>query len=170
MAFSYGRKFRRLAAEALSADPGEMRERIARILPPRAENAAPVLRVETRADDRAAPAVIVAAFFADQITADEAVTLLGQVGTKESLDRVEEARKAALMRQHDIRFLRGMVEGPRIHGMEPEPELVRSINKTLIEWGEKPVDEPCRNAAREGQALVNINENTSAAGDGDARR
>jgi hypothetical protein len=168
MAFSYGRKFRRIAAQALAADPREMRERMARILPPGEENAVPVLRVETEADDRAAPAVIVAAFFADRITADEAVTLLGQVGTRESLERVEEARKAAVMRQHDIRFFRGMVEGPRMHGMEPDPGLVRSINKQLIAWGEEPFDEPCCGAAGEGAALVNISENTSAPGDGDA--
>jgi hypothetical protein len=168
MAYSYGRKFRRIAAEALSTDPAEMRERMARILPPRGENAAPVLRVETEADDRAAPAVIVAAFFADQITADEAVALLGRVGTKESLDRVEQAQQAELMRQFNIRFYRGLVEGPRIWGMECEPDLLRSINKKLVAWGEEPYPEPCCDATSEGSELVNINENTSAAAQGDA--
>jgi hypothetical protein len=170
MAFAYGRKFRRIAAEALSTDPEEMRERMARILPPREENATPVLRVETEADDRAAPAVIVAAFVADQITADEAVTMLSQVGTKESRERVEEAQHAARRRQFDIRFLRGLVEGPRIWGNECEPELLRSINQDLIAWGEKPYDEPCCDAASEGAALVNISENTSATAEGDASR
>jgi hypothetical protein len=168
MAFSYGRKFRRIAAEALSADPSEMRERMARILPPRGENAAPVLRVATEADDRAAPAVIVAAFFADQLTADEVVALLGQVGTKESLDRVEEARRAAVMRQMNIDFSRALIEGPRMWGIEPKPELLRSVNRKLIAWGEEPYPEPCGDAASEGNELVNISENTSAAADGDA--
>jgi hypothetical protein len=170
MAFSYGKKFRRIAAEALSTDPSEMRERMARILPPRGESAAPVLRVVTEADDRAAPAVIVAAFFADQITADEAVTLLGQVGTKESLERVEQAKTAEIMRQFDIRFSRGLIEGPRMWGIEPTPELLRSINKKLIAWGEEPYPEPCCNAEGEGAALVNISENTSGADEGDASR
>jgi hypothetical protein len=170
MAFSYGRKFRRIAAEALSTDPSEMRERMARILPPRGESAAPILRVATEADDRAAPAVIVAAFFADQVTADEAVNLLRQVGTKESLERVEQARSAEIRRQFNIRFYRGLVEGPRIWGMECEPELLRSINEKLVAWGEEPYPEPCCGAAGEGPALVNISENTSGAAEGDASR
>jgi hypothetical protein len=168
MAFSYGRKFRRIAAEALSTDPAEMRERIARILPTRGENGAPVLRVETEADDRAAPAVIVAAFFADQITANEAVTLLGQVGTKESLERVEQTRKAATLRRFNIDFSRALIEGPRMWGIEPKLELLRSVNRKLIAWGEEPYPEPCGDAASDAGELVNINENTSAAAEGDA--
>ena len=168
MAFSYGRKFRRIAAEALSMDPKEMRERMARILPPRGEGTAPILRVETEADDRAAPAVIVAAFFADQITADEAVALLGQVGTKESRERIEEAESARVMREFDIRFYRGLVEGPRMWGIEPEPEFLRSINEKLVKWGAEPLKEPCCDAASKGSELVNISENTSAAAEGDA--
>jgi hypothetical protein len=170
VAFSYGRKFRRIAAEALSTDPEEIRERTARILPPRGANAAPMLRVETEADDRAAPAVIVAAFVADQITADEAVILLGQVGTKESRERVQAAQDAAWKRQFDIRFLRGLVEGPRIWGNECEPELLRSINKDLVAWGEEPYPEPRCDAASDDGELVNISENTSAASEGDASR
>ena len=169
MAFSYGRKFRRIAAEALSIDPAEMRARTARILPPRGEGAAPVLRVASEADDRAAPAVIVAAFFADQITADEAVTLLGQVGTKESLERIEQAQAAEWRKQFNIRFSRNLIEGPRIWGIEPPPELLRSVNKKLIAWGEEPYPEPCCDAVSEGSALVNINENTSAPTNGDAQ-
>jgi hypothetical protein len=168
VAFSYGRKFRRIAAEALSMDPKDMHERMARILPPRGENAAPVLRVETEADDRAAPAVIVAAFFADQITGNEAVTLRSQVETKESLERVEKAQSDAVMRQMDVRFSRGLIEGPRMWGIEPTPELLRSINKNLVEWGEEPFPEPCCAAASEGAELVNISENTSAPVEGDA--
>jgi len=150
LAFSYGRKFRRIAAEAFSTDPAEMRERMARILPPRGENAAPVLRVESEADDRAAPAVIVAAFFADQITADEAVSLLAQVGTKESLARAEQAETAAVLRQMNIRFSRNLIEGPRIWGIEPPLKLLRSVNRKLIAWGEEPYPEPRCDAASEG--------------------
>src|SRR5262249_51699790 len=141
-----------------------------RILPPRGENAAPVLRVETEADDRAAPAVIVAAFFADQITADEAVNLLGQVGTKKSRERIEEARAAAVDRQFNITFSRNLIEGPRMWGIEPPLKLLRSVNKKLIAWGEEPYPEPCCDAASKGTELVNINENTSAQGESDASR
>jgi hypothetical protein len=169
LAFSYGRKFRRIAAEAFSTDRAEMRERMARILPLRGENAAPVLRLESEADDRAAPAVIVAAFFADQITADEAVILLGQVGTRESLEPIEQAQAAERRRQFNIRFSRGLIEGPRIWGIEPPLKLLRSVNRKLIAWGEEPYPEPCCDAADEGAELVNINENTSAAANGDAQ-
>jgi hypothetical protein len=78
MAFSHGRKFRRIAAAALSADPGEMRALIERILPACGENGAPALRMATEADRRAAPAAIVAAFFADKLTGGAAVDLLRQ--------------------------------------------------------------------------------------------
>jgi hypothetical protein len=85
MAYSHGRKFRRIAAAALTADPGEMRALIERILPPRDEGAAPVLHIATEADHRAAPAAIVAAFFADKLTGGEAADLLRQAEDPPSL-------------------------------------------------------------------------------------
>jgi hypothetical protein len=75
MAFSFGRQFRRIAAEALTADPDEMRALMQRILPA-CDSAPPVLRLKSEADCQRAPAVIVAAFFADAITGDEAADLL----------------------------------------------------------------------------------------------
>jgi hypothetical protein len=76
MAYSFGRQFRRIAAEAITADREEMSKLIARILPPREDGGARVLQVKSRADCERAPAVIVAAFFADAITGDEAADLL----------------------------------------------------------------------------------------------
>jgi hypothetical protein len=168
MAFSYGRKFRRIAAAALTADPAEMRASIERILPPRGENAAPVLRLETEEDHRTAPAAIVAAFFADKLTGGEAAILLGQVGTKESLARVAQARQAEVTRQRDIRFLRALVEGPRMWGNEAPLELVRSINMQLVKLGAEPFEMPCCGAASEGAAIVCISENTIAGAGGNA--
>jgi hypothetical protein len=78
MAFSFGRQFRRIAAQALTADPDEMRALMQRILPVREDGAAPALRLETEADCQMAPAAVVAAFFADAITGDEATDLLRQ--------------------------------------------------------------------------------------------
>ena len=91
MAYSYGRKFRRIAAAALTADPGEMRALIARILPPRDAGAARVLHIETDAEHRAAPAAIVAAFFADQLTGAEAADLLRQAEDPPSLKEGHES-------------------------------------------------------------------------------
>ena len=85
MAYSHGRKFRRIAAAALTADPGEMRALIERILPPREAGAAPVLHIGTEADHRAAPAAIVAAFFAGKLTGGEAADLLRQAEDPASL-------------------------------------------------------------------------------------
>src|SRR5262249_26905616 len=76
MAFCFGRQFRRIAAQALTADPDEMRALIRRILPPRDDGTPPVLRLKREADRQRAPAVIVAAFFADVLTGDEAADLL----------------------------------------------------------------------------------------------
>jgi hypothetical protein len=90
MAYSHGRKFRRIAAAALIADPGEMRALIERILPPREEGAAPVLHIATQADHRAAPAAIVAAFFADKLTGGEAADLLRQAEDPASLQEGRE--------------------------------------------------------------------------------
>jgi hypothetical protein len=92
MAFSHGRKFRRIAAQALTADPGEMRALIECILPPREGCAAPVLHIETEAEHRAAPAAIVAAFFADKLTGGEAADLLRQAEGPPSLKEGRERR------------------------------------------------------------------------------
>jgi hypothetical protein len=165
MAFSHGRKFRRLAAQALSADPGEMRALRRRILPPRADGAAPVLRVETEADCQAAPAVIVAAFFADEITADEAIDLLRPVDTTAWREQAEQARRDAQRARWDAKFLRGLVEGPRLWGMEPPEGLLQRVNTQLAEMGEETIAAPSCAAASDEAALVNIRKNTSAAAD-----
>ena len=78
MAFCFGRQFRRIAAEALTADRDEMRALVERLLPPRDDGAPPVLCLERETDRQRAPAVIVAAFFADAVTGDEAADLLRQ--------------------------------------------------------------------------------------------
>jgi hypothetical protein len=142
MAFSYGRKFRRIAAQALSADPGEMRALIERILPPRGDSAAPVLHIETEADHRAAPAAIVAAFFADEITADEAADLLRQAEGPASLKEGREMRVDPL-----ADAIRAWGEGAASAELEAQSD--RHIGVTA--------DEPARcGAAGERAALVNI--------------
>ena len=78
MAFCFGRQFRRIAAQALTADPDEMRLSIACILPPREDGGGRVLDLKSEADCELAPAVIVAAFFADLISGDEAADLLAR--------------------------------------------------------------------------------------------
>jgi len=156
MAYSHGRKFRRLAAQALSADPGEMRALMRRILPPRGEDAAPVLRVESEADRRAAPAAIVAAFFAEEVTADEAAALLGQVGTKASREQVEQTRADRLRAEHDVRFLRGMADGDRFWGREPTPEseeLRQLVDKELAKLEPMTGSAPLCDATNEAPRL-----------------
>jgi hypothetical protein len=123
MAFSHGRKFRRIAAQALTADPGEMRALIERILPPRADGAAPVLHIETEAEHRAAPAAIVAAFFADQLTGGEAADLLRQAEGPPSLKEGRERRVDPL-----ADAIRAWGEGAA--SAEPEAQSDRPVGVT----------------------------------------
>jgi hypothetical protein len=82
MVFSYAKKIRRLAAQVLSADAEEMRALRQRLLP-RGEGGAPVLRIESEADRTAAPAAILSAVLADEITAEEADDLTQRVESAE---------------------------------------------------------------------------------------
>jgi hypothetical protein len=156
MAYSHGRKFRRIAAAALTADPGEMRALIERILPPREAGAAPVLHIETEADHRAAPAAIVAAFFADKLTGGEAADLLRQAEGPASL---QEGREGTVDPLADA--IRAWGEG--LASAELEAQSDRHAGVTA--------GEPARcGAAAEGAALVSINENTSIGAGRDAPR
>jgi hypothetical protein len=157
----FGKKFRQLTAQALAADPAEMRALRQRILPPRGGRAAPVLRLETEADYRDAPLAIVSAFHADELTGDRADKLLDQVESAMDRRQAESARANADWKKWDANFLRGMVEGERMWGREPPAEFVRQVNADLIAMGEEPVPVRC-GAAGEGAELVNNNENTSA--------
>ena len=142
MAFSYGRQFRRIAAQALTADPDEMRAAMRRMLPPR-ENGAPALRLATEADCKEAPAVIVFAFFADALTGDEAADLLRQALSpafrKEVPQRLREDPLARSIRAWGA----GLPEPP---GSNPAP-----LPPVYL-----------RPASGEAGGLVKNNENTSA--------
>jgi hypothetical protein len=145
MAFSFGRKFRRIAAEALTADPDEMRACIARLLPPREDGAAPVLRLESEADYQRAPAAIVAAFFADAITGDEAADLLRQTEDPAFRKQKRQERRGA---------------------EDPLAESIRAWG--AVGRGEEPVNRdhrPVRSHWDSPPQLVNNKENTSAPAD-----
>ena len=152
MAFSFGRQFRRVAAEALTADPDEMRALMQRILPAREEGAAPVLRLETEADYKMAPATIVAAFFADAITGDEAADLLRQTEDPAFRKQALQERRGAEDPLAD--FLRDCKE-------DTEKYQAR-VAEMFARWQRESAAERC-SAANEAGGLVNNNENTSAA-------
>jgi hypothetical protein len=165
MAFSYGRQFRRIAAQALTADPGEMRALIARILSAGEGGAAPVLRLETDADYKIAPAVIVFAFFADALSGDAAAALL------------RETENPALRKQarHDGVDDTYAMFGPisLTPGWRDPRGLPRSDTAPGIDfppWGPpissnigRDADTTRCSAAKEAGGLVKNNENTSAA-------
>ena len=145
MAFSYGRQFRRIAAQALTADPDEMRALMQRILPVREHGAAPALRLETEADRQVAPAVVVAAFFADAITGDEAADLLRQTENPAFRKQIHEERRKA---------------------EDPLAESIRAWG--AVGRGEEPVNRdhrPVRSHWDAPPQLVNNKENTSAPAD-----
>jgi len=148
MAFSFGRQFRRIAAEALTADPDEMRALIARILPARDDGAPPALRLTSTADCERAPAVIVAAFFADAITGEEAAELLARTMDPATRKQVQQERHEA-----EDRAWRWSDARPTLEEYRAEhPELVARWEREAAER---------RNAAKMAGALVNNNENTS---------
>jgi hypothetical protein len=158
MAFSYGRQFRRIAAQALTADPDEMRALIARILPVRDDGGAPQLRLETQADCQMAPAAIVAAFFADLITGDQAAELLAHAMNPATRKQVEQARGQA---EHPLaEAIRAWREGARWgEGARAEKAAVQG-DRLACGTGA----EALRDGAQIPGALVKNNENTSAAG------
>jgi hypothetical protein len=170
MAYSFGRQFRRIAAEALTADREEMRALIARILPARTDGAASVLRLTSDEDYRRAPAAIVAAFFDDVLTGDEAADLLRKTENPGF-------RKQVLQHPQDAYAMWGPIS------LDPDwrnaAGLPRSDAPPAIAyppWG-PPISPNVRrdatNAARSDTApapgaLVNNKENTSAMAEHDA--
>jgi len=157
MAYSFGRQFRRIAAEALTADCEEMRASIARILPAREDGAAPVLRLTSEEDYRHAPAVIVAAFFADALTGDEAAHLLRQTEDPGF-------RKQVLQHPLDAYAMWGPISlDPN---WRPPLDLPRSQTPAATPyppWG-PPISHLAERPPEAG-ALVNNKENTSGTAD-----
>jgi hypothetical protein len=181
MAFRYGSKFRRLAAQALSTDKGEMRALIERFLP-RGEDGKRVLYLESEADCNAAAVAIVAAGFADEISGEGADRLL------RSLEDPEVRRQAAPwwsgLRDLPAGFYRMSPEERLQAGFRP-PENHSRAFRAWREVGRGKGDEVgleatgyasgerqshCGAASKRRRALVNNNENTSAAPGGDAAR
>ena len=159
MAYSYGRKFRRIAAEALTADPDEMRALIQRILPAREDGGARVLRLETEADCKVAPAVIVFAFFADALTGDEAADLLRKTEDPAFRKQVLAERAAArdplwrsILAWGEVAEQGRARDAERLAGWERDVAAERAASEA----------ERC-GAAKAPGGLVNNNENTSAA-------
>ena len=110
-----GQKLRRLINRANATDVDEMRRRIDHILPPRRDPQIPVLRLDSAADARRAPSVIVAAFLAGEITAGEAQLLLD--GVHEAVTQLRTARiKLRTLKHLHRAFTRLMT------AMPPEPE------------------------------------------------
>jgi hypothetical protein len=147
MAYSFGRQFRRIAAQAITADRAEMDALIARILPPREDGGARVLHLTIESDCERAPAAIVAAFFADAITGDAAAALLRQTEDPAF-------RKVAVARPRYDYALWGPVS--LTPGWRPPTDRTRS------EAGPTTGTSHCDAANGTGE-LVNNNENTSAA-------
>jgi hypothetical protein len=152
MAFSYGRQFRRTAAQALTADPGEMRALIARILPAREAGAAPALRLETEADYKIAPAAIVFAFFADVLSGDEAADLLRK--TEDPVLRKQLLPKPRAAQDPLADFIRRCAE-------DTEKYQAR-VAEMFARWQPESAAAHC-SAANEAGELVKNNENTSEA-------
>jgi hypothetical protein len=161
MVFSYGKKIRRLAAQVLSADPDEMRALRQRLLPPRGDEGAPVLRIKSEADRTAAPAAILSAVLADEITAEEADDLMQRAERPQGRTQAQQDRPYWIDPPPELSHL--SPEELRQAGYLWRPEL-DPLADAIRAWGE-PVH--C-GAARERAALVNINENTSASAGGDA--
>ena len=157
MAYSFGRQFRRNAAQALTTDPDEMRVLIARILPPREDGAPRVLRLESEADCERAPAVIVAAFFDDALTGDEAAHLLAHAMNPATRKRVQEERRAKA----------GDPLAESIRAWREGSEQFRLEHPEVIARWEREAAERC-NAANKAGGFVNNNGNTSAPADGGA--
>jgi hypothetical protein len=168
MAFSHGKQFRRLVAQARSADQTETRALIERLVR-RGEGGAPMLCLETDADRRAAPSVIVAAALADMITGDEAQELSGQLETPQTHTDEEWAR----IEREDLHLPPRERRFRTWNENDPWVQLCRRawgddgiryvlVNHRLVQIPREPGElSPC-SATKDGPALVNINENTSA--------
>jgi hypothetical protein len=140
MAVSFGKNFRRLLAQALAADEGEMRALIERVLP-RAKDGKRVLRPENDNDCQLLPLAIVAALSADAITGDEAEELKRQAKDAKPTNRLfwdDYPRELVLLNP---------LERIRL-GYPPPP------GPSYPSWHD--------DAAKNGTAIVNNNENTIA--------
>jgi len=109
---------RRRIGRALAIEPDEMRRRRRHILPPRGDRPVPLLRLDSAADARAAPTVIVAAFLADEVTAEEAIELLKAVEqvrfaakALKGLTRIQ--RGLELLKPREVREEERQSKGPR---------------------------------------------------------
>jgi hypothetical protein len=163
MAFCYGRQFRRIAAQAITADPDEMRLSIACLLPAREDGGARVLDLKSEADCELAPAVIVAAFFADLISGEEAANLLRQTENPAF-------RKQPLRDQRDDYARYGPIsldpEWRRRAGLPPAapaPALDYSLWGPPLSSVQDTAQMSRCSAAKSAVGLVNNNENTSTA-------
>jgi hypothetical protein len=145
MAYSFGRQFRRIAAVAIAANPDGIRMLIGRILPPREDGAAPVLHLKTELDCELAPTVIVAAFFADVLTGDEAADLLAEATSPATRKRVMERIEAERPRVPDTQCL----------------ENLRVADEYVTAVLERQRDRGCSAANGAGE-LVKNKQNTSA--------
>jgi hypothetical protein len=146
VAYSFGRQFRRIAAQAITADRAEMDALIKRILPPREDGGARVLQLTSDADCERAPAAIVAAFFADAITGNVAAALLRQ--TEDPAFR----QQAVARPRYDYALWGPVCLTP---GWRPPTDRPRSAAAPAT--GTSHCD-----AANGTGELVNNNENTSA--------
>jgi hypothetical protein len=160
MAFCFGRQFRRIAAEAITCDREEMRALIERMLPPR-DDGARLLRLETEADYKRAPAVIVAAFLDDALTGDEGADLLRK--TEDPAFRWQAQNESSDYGRYGPIVLTPGWRNP-VTGLPYSPPT-RGIDYPL--WGpplssvQDGAEMSRCNATNETVALVNNNENTS---------
>ena len=163
MAYSYGRQFRRIAAEAITADRAEMDALIARILPPRDDGTPRVLQVKTADERKRAPAAIVAAFFADAISGDEGAALLRQ--TEDPAFHKPPQREWTDYAMYGPVCLTPGWRNP-VTGLPYSPPPAETDFQV---WGPPLSHDPkqaARNAEAFAAAVVNYKENTSSAGEG----
>jgi hypothetical protein len=153
---AHSHKFRRRVAQALSLDRRELHALIERILPVR--DGKRVLCLATDADRRAAPMVIAGAVALDAIGADAADALTRQAESAAASEPAEAARGTPRENDPLAAFFRSLAE------VEPTRLVVQGDRLVRVRVG---VDSCC-GAADAGEALVNINENTSAEQGGDA--
>jgi hypothetical protein len=165
MAFSYGRQFRRIAAQALTADPDEMRALIARILPARDDGAPAKLRVRSEADRQRAPAVIVFAFFADALTGDEAADLLRQTENPAFRKQAQhDGEDDTYARFGPISLTPGWRAARGLPPADPAPDVFDPTwGPPIFSVDRAEADRPRGGAANAAGELVKNNENTSAA-------
>ena len=177
MTVSHGKSFRRLLAQARTADQGEIRALIERILP-RGEGGARVLRLKTDADRREAPLAIAAALATDAITGDEAEELKRQAENPPKRPWWEDPppgfERLSPQERREAGYVRPLEDDPLADAIRAWGEFARSRETKptapAVPGDRDEMDRPCCNAAGEGGALENINENASARANRDASR